>query len=127
MEPFVLLLVAQGPTYGYKLIGDLNEVGVAPKGVHVSMVYRTLRNMDAEGLVTTAWGPETDQPRREYELTDEGACPLAAAGRRRGRRRPPPLLLQPSRGQRPRRGPQRRRRLQRRRALGAPLADQKAW
>lgn len=77
MEPFVLLLVAQGPTYGYKLIGDLNELGVAPEGVDVSMVYRTLRNMDAEGLVTTEWGPETDQPRREYRLTDEGACALA--------------------------------------------------
>jgi DNA-binding PadR family transcriptional regulator len=77
VEPFVLLLVAQGPTYGYKLIGDLNELGVAPEGVDVSMVYRTLRNMDAEGLVTTEWGPETDQPRREYRLTDEGACALA--------------------------------------------------
>jgi DNA-binding PadR family transcriptional regulator len=76
IEPFVLLLVAQGPTYGYKLIGELNELGVAPEGIDVGMVYRTLRSMDADGLVTTEWGPESDQPRREYRLTDEGACAL---------------------------------------------------
>jgi len=76
IEPFVLLLVAQGPTYGYKLIGELNELGVAPEGIDVGMVYRTLRSMDADGLVTTEWGPQSDQPRREYRLTDDGACAL---------------------------------------------------
>jgi DNA-binding PadR family transcriptional regulator len=76
IEPFVLLLVAQGPTYGYKLIRELNELDVAPEGIDVGMVYRTLRTMDADGLVSTAWGPETDQPRREYRLTEEGACAL---------------------------------------------------
>lgn len=73
----MLLLVAQGPTYGYKLIGELNELGVAPDGIDVGMVYRTLRAMDDEGLVTTEWGLERDQPRREYQLTEEGACALA--------------------------------------------------
>ena len=72
----MLLLVAQGPTYGYKLIGELNELAVAPEGIDVSMVYRALRTMDADGLVTTEWGLETDQPRREYRLTEEGACAL---------------------------------------------------
>ena len=76
MEPFVLLLVAQGPTYGYKLIGELDELGVAPEGIDPGMVYRTLRTMDADGLVTTAWGLEGDQPRREYRLTEDGACAL---------------------------------------------------
>lgn len=76
VEPFVLLLVAQGPTYGYKLIGELDELNVAPEGIDPGMVYRTLRSMDADGLVTTAWGLEGDQPRREYQLTEEGACAL---------------------------------------------------
>jgi len=76
VEPFVLLLVAQGPTYGYKLIGELDELGVAPEGIDPGMVYRTLRTMDADGLVTTAWGLEGDQPRREYRLTEDGACAL---------------------------------------------------
>lgn len=76
VEPFVLLLVAQGPTYGYKLIGELDELGVAPEGIDPGMVYRTLRTMDADGLVTTEWGLEGDQPRREYRLTEDGACAL---------------------------------------------------
>ncbi len=76
MEPFVLLLVAQGPTYGYKLIGELDELGVAPDGIDPGMVYRTLRSMDADGLVDTEWGLEGDQPRREYRLTEDGACAL---------------------------------------------------
>jgi PadR family transcriptional regulator len=76
VEPFVLLLVAQGPTYGYKLIGELDELGVAPEGIDPGMVYRTLRSMDADGLVTTEWGLEGDQPRREYRLTEAGACAL---------------------------------------------------
>ncbi len=73
----MLLLVAEGPTYGYKIIGELNELDVAPEGIDVGMVYRTLRSMDAEGLVATEWGPQSDQPRREYRITDEGACALA--------------------------------------------------
>jgi DNA-binding PadR family transcriptional regulator len=76
VEPFVLLLVAEGPTYGYKLIGELDELNVAPEGIDPGMVYRTLRTMDADGLVTTEWGLGGDQPRREYRLTDEGACAL---------------------------------------------------
>jgi DNA-binding PadR family transcriptional regulator len=76
VEPFVLLLVAQGPTYGYHIIGRLDELGVAPEGIDPGMVYRTLRSMDDEGLVRTEWGLEGDQPRREYRLTEEGACAL---------------------------------------------------
>ncbi len=76
IEPFVLLLIAQGPTYGYEIIGQLDELGVAPEGIDPGMVYRTLRSMDADGLVTTEWGLSGDQPRREYRLTDDGACAL---------------------------------------------------
>ena len=76
MEPFVLLLVAQGPTYGYKLIGELDALGVAPEGIEPGMVSRSLRTMDADGLVATEWGLEGDQPRREYRLTEDGACAL---------------------------------------------------
>ncbi len=72
----MLLLVAQGPTYGYEIIGRLDDLGVAPDGIDPGMVYRTLRSLDAEGLVMTEWGLEGGQPRREYRLTDAGACAL---------------------------------------------------
>lgn len=72
IEPFVLLLVAEGPTHGYSVISRLDELGLTSNGVDVGMVYRTLRELDAEGLVTTEWGLEEARPRREYRLTSEG-------------------------------------------------------
>lgn len=37
------------------------------------LLYRTLRQMEAEGLVTSAWDTEGQGPaRRRYTLTDEG-------------------------------------------------------
>jgi DNA-binding PadR family transcriptional regulator len=72
IAPFVLLLVAEGPIHGYSAIGRLNELGLNSDGVDVGMVYRTLREFDAEGLVTTKWGLEEGPPRREYRLTPKG-------------------------------------------------------
>lgn len=77
IEPFVLLLVAEQPSHGYSVIGRLDELGLTADGVDVGMVYRTLRELDAEGLVTTEWGLESGPPRREYRLTAEGRHALA--------------------------------------------------
>jgi DNA-binding PadR family transcriptional regulator len=72
IEPFVLLLIAEGPVHGYSVISQLNELGLNSDGVDVGMVYRTLRELEAEGLVTTRWGLEEGPPRREYRLTSKG-------------------------------------------------------
>ncbi len=76
LEPFVLLLVGEAETHGYALIGRLNELGVAPAGVDVGMAYRTLRELEAEGLVLSAWVAEKSAPRRAYRLTLEGRLAL---------------------------------------------------
>jgi DNA-binding PadR family transcriptional regulator len=68
----VLLLIAEGPVHGYSVISQLNELGLNSDGVDVGMVYRTLRELEAEGLVTTRWGLEEGPPRREYRLTSKG-------------------------------------------------------
>ena len=77
LEPFLLLLVTEGEGYGYGLIGRLNELGVAPDGVDVGMAYRTLREMEAEGLVTSEWMTEGGAPRRDYRPTPQGRAALA--------------------------------------------------
>ena len=77
LEPFLLLLVAEGEAYGYALIGRLNELGVAPEGVDVGMAYRTLRELETEGRVLSEWVTESGAPRREYRLTQEGRSALA--------------------------------------------------
>jgi DNA-binding PadR family transcriptional regulator len=76
LEPFLLLLVAEGEAHGYALIGRLNELGVAPGGVDAGMAYRTLRELEAEGLVASAWVADSGAPRRSYDLTPDGRLAL---------------------------------------------------
>ena len=72
LEPFVLLLIVQEEGYGRELIARLNELCLAPNGVNVGMAYRTLRELEAEGLVASAWVTDDGPPRRTYRLTDAG-------------------------------------------------------
>lgn len=73
IEPFVLMLIADGPIHGYSVISRLNQLGVTSDGIDVGMVYRTLREFDSQGLVRTKWGLEEGPPRREYRLTSKGS------------------------------------------------------
>jgi len=77
LEPFLLLLVAEGETHGYALIARLNELGVSSEGVDVGMAYRTLRELETDGLTRSEWVTESGAPRREYRLTPEGRAALA--------------------------------------------------
>ncbi len=76
LEPFVLLLIAEGGTHGYALIQRLDELGVAADGVDVGMAYRTLREFEAAGLVESDWTPSHGAPRRDYRLSDAGRAIL---------------------------------------------------
>ena len=78
LEPFVLMLLADGPTHGYAIIGQLGELGVAEGSVDVGQVYKTLRDLEAAGQVASKWQLEpTGPPRRDYELTGLGRAALA--------------------------------------------------
>jgi PadR family transcriptional regulator PadR len=77
MEPFVLALLAEGPTHGYSIIGQLGESGVVEGGVDVGQVYKTLRDLEAAGQVQSKWALEASgPPRRNYELTSAGWAAL---------------------------------------------------
>lgn len=89
LEPFLLVLLASGVAHGYALIGRLNALGVAPGGVDAGALYRTLRDLEVEGLVVSEWSaPTSGAPRREYVLTEAGRARLgewAAVMRERAR------------------------------------------
>jgi DNA-binding PadR family transcriptional regulator len=72
LEPFLLLLVSQEESYGRTLIARLNGLCLAPNGVDVGMAYRTLRELEADGLMTSAWVADNGAPRRAYRLTRAG-------------------------------------------------------
>jgi DNA-binding PadR family transcriptional regulator len=89
MEPFVLVLLAEGGAHGYAITGQLEEMGIAGGPVDVGQVYRTLRDLEEAGQVTSTWSSESVGPqRRDYQLTESGYAALdewAAVMRERAR------------------------------------------
>jgi PadR family transcriptional regulator len=77
MEPFVLVLLAGGGAHGYAITAQLEELGITGGPVDIGQVYRTLRDLEDAGLVSSAWSNEPAGPqRRDYELTDAGYAAL---------------------------------------------------
>jgi PadR family transcriptional regulator, regulatory protein PadR len=76
LEPFLLVLIANEEAYGGALIARLNGLCLAPNGVDVGMAYRTLRELEAEGLMTSRWVADDGAPRRAYRLTSAGRSTL---------------------------------------------------
>ena len=77
MEPFVLVLLAGGPAHGYAITSQLEEIGLTGGPVDIGQVYRTLRDLEDAGQVTSAWSNERVGPqRRDYELTPAGYAAL---------------------------------------------------
>ena len=73
MEPFVLVLLAGGGAHGYSVIAQLEEIGITGSSVDVGQVYRTLRDLEEAGHVTSQWSDDPTGPRRrEYRLTATG-------------------------------------------------------
>jgi PadR family transcriptional regulator len=59
--------------HGYELIERLPEVAGAETRVDVGNLYRLLRALEDEGVVTSEWSADLPGPaKRTYELTDEG-------------------------------------------------------
>lgn len=77
-EPAVLLLLAERPSHGYEMAESLEDLLEEGK-VDFGNLYRLLRSLEAEGLVSSSWNDEVPGPlKRTYELTGEGAALLGA-------------------------------------------------
>lgn len=81
LKSWLLLLVSDRPSHGYQLVEALDDLGV--RLGNSGYVYRTLRAMEASGILASAWqhsgaGP----PHRVYQLTAAGyqALDLCANG-----------------------------------------------
>lgn len=71
MRPCVLLLLRESPAHGYDLVERLRAFGFG--GEDPGRLYRTLRGLESEGLVHSAWERSTHGPdRRIYVLTGRG-------------------------------------------------------
>jgi PadR family transcriptional regulator PadR len=72
IEPCLLLLLHQGASHGYELVGALGRFGLGD--LVPGPVYRTLRELEASGLVQSEWDTESSggPARRVYRLTEAG-------------------------------------------------------
>ena len=77
LQPCLLLLLSEGPQHGYGLMEALARRELLGAGVDVGNLYRTLRRMEAEGLVESGWsGPGRGPNKRVYRVTDRGTAVL---------------------------------------------------
>ncbi|HYY33162.1 MAG TPA: PadR family transcriptional regulator [Gaiellaceae bacterium] len=73
VEPSLLLLLRERPMHGYELIERLPEVAGRDTRVDVGNLYRILRALEEDGIVTSEWSADLPGPaKRTYELTDSG-------------------------------------------------------
>lgn len=80
----ILLILAEGPRHGYGIMQELRDEGAV---LHPgpATLYRTLKEMEGDGLITLSAGPAGESsgpPRRYYGLTGFGRRVAAAEVRR---------------------------------------------
>ena len=74
LQPSLLMGLLLKPSYGYELIQSIQEFGFVEGQAPPGMVYRHLRQLEGDGLVTSEWETEGSGPaKRIYELTADGA------------------------------------------------------
>ena len=77
LQPQLLMSLLKKPAHGYELMERLAGQGSA--AVDPGLLYRTLRQLEEEGLVRSAWNTDGVGPaRRLYEATREGEDYLRA-------------------------------------------------
>ena len=72
LQPQLMLLLLKKSAHGYEMMERLAQDGETPD-TDPGLLYRTLRQLEEDGLVRSSWDTEGRGPaRRVYELTDEG-------------------------------------------------------
>ena len=75
LHPLLLLLIRERPGHGYDLAERLSGLGVS--GVECGHVYRVLRSLERDGMVSSTWTASASGPaRRCYALTSHGHADL---------------------------------------------------
>jgi PadR family transcriptional regulator PadR len=75
LTPVLLLLLREWSSYGYDLIEKAAAFGFA--ALNPGTLYRVLRQMEKEGMVSSAWDTTGQGPaRRIYSITDVGEAYL---------------------------------------------------
>ena len=71
----ILLALAEGPSHGYALMQSLQQSPGERWVLGPATLYRTLKEMQGDGLITSTEGPDEESggpPRRYYRITALG-------------------------------------------------------
>ena len=68
----VLHYIAEGPTYGNKLMERIAEVTAGVLSVNPNTMYPLLRQLESRGLIEGRWEHPERRTRRNYTITKEG-------------------------------------------------------
>ena len=75
LVPILLLMLRQWSSYGYELMEKMSTFGLA--AMNPGTFYRTLRQMEKDGMVSSSWDTSEGGPaRRVYSITDAGEAYL---------------------------------------------------
>ena len=78
IQPSILLALKKSPSYGYELIQGISRFGFVEGEAPPGMIYRHLRELEENGLVSSQWQTDGSGPaKRVYQLTPEGLEVLA--------------------------------------------------
>jgi PadR family transcriptional regulator, regulatory protein PadR len=78
VEPALLLALREGSAHGYDLADTLEELAPDER-VDLGNLYRLLRSLEEEGVVSSVWRRDLPgRSKRTYELTKEGEALLDA-------------------------------------------------
>jgi PadR family transcriptional regulator, regulatory protein PadR len=74
-QPVILVMLREWNSYGYEMMERMAEFGL--EAVNPGTLYRTLRHMEKNGAVKSAWDTsKSGPPRRMYSITDAGEAYL---------------------------------------------------
>ena len=77
LTPVALVILREESSYGYELMRRLEELEF--EEISAGSLYRTLRQMEKEGLCKSEWdASESGAARRMYSITDVGEEYLAS-------------------------------------------------
>ena len=79
LQPAIMTLLAQEPLHGYRIVQRLKQMAMfKDRPPDSTGVYRLLKSMEEDGIVTSAWDLADSGPaRRQYKVTKAGMACLA--------------------------------------------------
>lgn len=74
---FILLILAMEPAHGLGILNRMNEIAHGHR-LDTAVIYRVLKKMEQEALITAEWQDSTAGPRKKvYQITEAGLAELA--------------------------------------------------